>query len=532
MDFRSDTTFQDLSEIDQLKIAISDYKNTLHLASMQSLSKYNQLYNSSLKQKVHTIEDKRASNVFPLISPTTSKIFIPCFYENLRKVANLTAVYMQIIPTLFFANPYGYLYTNSLGKVEYITEGKILDQFFNLFPCSEKSKHSYPEFIVKNQDLSIELLKDVERAKKYIKDCNPTSGIIQRFVHSNSDKASVLKVLLNKKAKFKYYLVTNLHKISDNRTKGYKKSLSTENNTDSPVKLSVNIRKSMGETQFHSNMLVNAQSLLERLSNLRLLPSLNEKKMQNFIVKGPSSYESAVTCLNINFPDVQTTIKICQQLLEKYFIKKKHKTEELACKFIRDQNKKWHLLNVSAIKLKQVHIKEIKHVPQKGIRKESLLDENYYFISTEMPVVDEAPIETPKRTIKNKIKNNTIISQSSMNLNIDSELGEKMRRTLMKIERMKKCKRFFRFSDTFDMIQTYKNSFSMDKSLNCRRIMINRSDIAPFSIKFSDECPKKKLQNNYFLSKSLNSSTEIIQRNYEESIEMLEKTINKAKIGK
>ncbi|OMJ95516.1 hypothetical protein SteCoe_1114 [Stentor coeruleus] len=532
MDSKIDTTFQDPSEIDQLKIAISDYKNTLRLASMQSLSKYNQLYNSSLKQKVHTIEDKKATSVLSLISPSTSTIFIPCFYENLRKVANLTAIYMQIIPTLFFTNPYGYIYTNSLGKVEYITEGKVLDQFFNLFSYTEKSKHSYPEFIVKNQDLSIELLKDVENAKKYIKDRIPTSGIMQKFAHSNSDKASVLKVLLNKKGKFKYYLVTNLHKINDNRGKGFTKSMSTVNNTDSPVKLSVNFRKSMGETQLCSNMFGNTQSLLERLNSLRLVPSLNEKKIQNCIVKGSSSYESAVTCLNTNFPDVQNTMKICQQLLEKYFIKKMYKAEELSCKFIRDQNKKWNLLNVSAIKLKHVQIKEIKHIPQMHIRKESLLDEDYYFITTGMPIVIEAPIETPKRSTKKDHKNDTIIYQSSINLNIDSEIGEKMRRTLIKIERMKKHKRFFRFSDTFDMIQTYKNSFSMDKSLNCRRIMLNRSNIAPFSIKFSDECPKRKLENSYFVSKSLNTSTEIIKRNCEESIEMLEKTINNVKIGK
>jgi hypothetical protein len=495
------------SEIEELRLAILNYKLTIKKAEYNKIQSYNRLYQEKILKKINIREEKKLSDANNPIIPNINTFNSYDFYQDLKKISRVYQVYLQIIPSLFLPNPCSYLFTNSLGVVQVLESEDCCSMFFDRL-----KKSAFPVCVLKTKNKNITMFQTVQQAKEYLNRNPGLTGVVQEFVCPATDKISVAKVHW-KNNKFKYYLISKkdsvTHKNGLKSVPSITKASTFENKVvENPIRLNKSIEDYLIDENLskqknnntsnslkilesddteHTGILQRIQKKLQNPWKVNKNPKfyLSKNKTQNFIVNGCNTSEYYVNYSTIAYPEIENMIQTAISITKKFSIYEKNDISEIVCKFIRNFEKKWIFYGISQIKLTNIEYKEIFY-KDTNLYIETKVDSDSEQVEDTVQIV-EHPMEKEQSsrsliTIKSSEPQPTQIQKKS-------SFRENFYKTLVKIDLIKEKKRpSVNIRKPYEIIEEYKSNFKMDKDGSMQKIMLTHSNINPFSISTKPSC--------------------------------------------
>lgn len=537
-------------EVEELRSAISKYKSTIRLGERKKLKYYNKVYQEKTQQKSKLREEEILAKVNTLIPPSLSTLYIPNLYETLKKICKIYVVSLKIIPTLFVPAPYSFLFSNSKGIIQLEESESAFDLFFSSAK-GVKNAYAYPECVLKRKNKKMRFFLTAQYAKNYLSANLNEEGMLQHYVHSNTEKQGIGKVLW-KDQKFKYFLLTNKAKIAKKpRSQSVAVSKPRLSNQEHAFFDSLNPQKQENLTNQSrksviSQPVVQSTGIIQRIQKNIINPwqipkpsvfHLSKIDSAKFVIGGKGLSECSTTRISVIFPEIEKTIQNLRVLLKKFIISDKYEITEIASSFVRDSNKNWILLDCSLIKVNKFKFKEITCDESEMILSLKPDSDSEQYDDQTMCMINDSKLE--KEPMKTLNHNFSLKSQNSFVPGMNSSFQEKYRKTITKIDRIRHKNRLnSNLATTFDLVIDYKSNYKIDRNGGIQSLILSHSAIKPF-VKIYENTPKASQKTNsverykkLFSSSSsydVCGATDTFTKHCEESVESYENIIQSIK---
>ena len=383
------------NEYEELKEAIKEYSSTLKKAQSQKrLANYHKLYLENLETKVNQSHEKKCNKISNIIEPGIFTItdfnILPVLYKHQRDPLEIS-----LPTTLYFGKTIKFIVAGHQQLI-FSTKKSINNYFLRDLP----SNSTIPICLFKPKNSRIILFYDFASVQKHLAENITAFGYYQYFIPPTGPYASILLSHITKAKTIKSYIINNKKSIHPKETQKVAQTTSIISNERSEMLLSKYIldiirkqkpvKKLRRQATFafpnndfdfdsdHEEKLLNPFSgdkdfktsaeLKRRTSsmdnphiNIEFQSVDNEDKLDIYLVNTQSNKDITPYAVRIGIPEIDIMTKAIFNLVSTHMKKAcKNDVDEMTLIFIRDSMKRWHFLNVKAIKLLQPHGKQPK----------------------------------------------------------------------------------------------------------------------------------------------------------------------------